>query len=342
MSNKRNELMPLMSIVGILLVVLGHSGYAGTNIGEDCPNLCKWIYNFHMPLFFFISGFLFSLTNTSFLEMDKKRLIGKKVYRLLVPYIVIGVLLFAVKFVFSSFASVERSFSLGAFLKMFVAPSAEGSTMGYLWYLITLFMIFFVMALLALARIDLKKPLWCLGTIVASWALLQLVGRIEWLNFGQVLWYMPFFLLGIVYKRYDTAVHRTLIGGGILNVLCSVALSVGLVYAPVDSLSFAYRVAAALVGIWMTLSLCSVLGRNSFVKDRILPFSRYTYSIYLLSWFGQYATKIVVVNILHLNAFVCIPLLFVMGVAVPLVIDKAVDKIDSNRKCRWMRLVIGY
>lgn len=37
MSDKKNNLMPMMSIIGIVLVVLGHSGYAGTNIAEDCP-----------------------------------------------------------------------------------------------------------------------------------------------------------------------------------------------------------------------------------------------------------------------------------------------------------------
>ena len=203
----------MMSIVGILLVVLGHSGFVGTNIGDDCPNLCRWIYNFHMPLFFFISGFLYSLTNPSFLEMDKKRLVTKKIRRLLVPYIIIGIVLWCIKFVFSSLASVERTFSAATFLKMFVAPNAEGSTMGYLWYLITLFMIFAMMCVLAFIHIDMKKPLWCLGMIFVSWTLQQVVGQIEWLNISQVLWYMPFFVLGIMYKQYETAIHLAHRGG---------------------------------------------------------------------------------------------------------------------------------
>lgn len=62
MNKKRDKLMPMMSILGIIFVVLGHSGYTGTNISMDCPYLCRWIYNFHMPLFFFISGYLFSFT----------------------------------------------------------------------------------------------------------------------------------------------------------------------------------------------------------------------------------------------------------------------------------------
>lgn len=213
MSKKRDNLMSLMSIIGIILVVLGHSGYTGTNIAMDCPYLCKWIYNFHMPLFFFISGFLFSLTNESFLEMNKKNMLFKKVLRLLIPYFSIGIVLWCVKYVFSSFASVERHFSLASFLKMFVAPSAEDSTMGYLWYLITLFMVFLIMSVLPVLRVDLKKTVWCLSVGIASWLLLLYNDGIEWFNISQVCWYMPFFIIGILYKRYAASLQRVLNGG---------------------------------------------------------------------------------------------------------------------------------
>ena len=39
---------------GIILVVLGHSFY---QFPSDTPFI-RWIYGFHMPLFFFISGYL--------------------------------------------------------------------------------------------------------------------------------------------------------------------------------------------------------------------------------------------------------------------------------------------
>lgn len=214
MSDKKNNLMPMMSIIGIVLVVLGHSGYAGTNIAEDCPYLFQWIYNFHMPLFFFISGFLFSLTNESFIEMNKKNLLRKKIQRLLVPYIAIGIVLWCIKYAFSSFASVERHFSLNTFMKMFVAPSTDGSTMGYLWYLITLFIVFVLMVTLSMMHVDLKKYHWCLVLIGLSWLLEQWVGDVEWLNFSQVLWYMPFFVIGILYKKSDIIVQKIMNRGG--------------------------------------------------------------------------------------------------------------------------------
>lgn len=65
---------------GILLVVLGHtSQFAG---------LVHWIFSFHMPLFFIISGMLFH--ERQFLDSFKK-----KVARLLIPYLFFGIVTFA-------------------------------------------------------------------------------------------------------------------------------------------------------------------------------------------------------------------------------------------------------
>lgn len=341
MSDKKNNLMPMMSIIGIVLVVLGHSGYAGTNIAEDYPYLFQWIYNFHMPLFFFISGFLFSLTNESFIEMDKKKLVKKKVQRLLVPYLVLGVVLWGIKYVFSSFASVNRQFSITSFFEMFIAPNTEGSTMGYLWYLITLFMVFVLMAILPVLHVDMKKSKWCLIVIVTSWLLWQWGGNIDWFNMRAVLWYMPFFVIGIQYKKYEVVVQRIINRGEYFNVSLSIVLSVLFILLP-SSTFFAYNVIVALVGIWMTLSICSSLIKRDWVVNHILSYGRYTYSIYLLSWFGQYATKFIAVNILHLHITICIVLLFFMGLIVPIATDKAIDRLDNGRKCKWLRLIIGY
>jgi acyltransferase len=47
-----------MKAIGIFFVVLGHSAWLN-------PKLFQFIYSFHMPLFFVISGFLISSKNFS-------------------------------------------------------------------------------------------------------------------------------------------------------------------------------------------------------------------------------------------------------------------------------------
>ena len=66
---KRDIMIDVLKGMGIATVVIGHiEGFWFTIMP---------VYSFHMPLFFFISGFLFSLTNESFIEMDKKKLVKK-------------------------------------------------------------------------------------------------------------------------------------------------------------------------------------------------------------------------------------------------------------------------
>lgn len=77
---KDNKLMALLSIWGILLVVLGHSGFEESIIQQKLKILHNWIYNFHMPLFFMISGYLFSYTNKDFIKIDFFEFIQKRYY----------------------------------------------------------------------------------------------------------------------------------------------------------------------------------------------------------------------------------------------------------------------
>lgn len=62
--------------IGLLCVILGHLGI---------PYLDMWIYFFHMPLFFFLSGFVFSGRKYDFATFLKK-----KVRSLVIPYFTLG------------------------------------------------------------------------------------------------------------------------------------------------------------------------------------------------------------------------------------------------------------
>ena len=53
-ARKREEWIDMLRGFGMLLVIIGHS---------RCPDVLeKFIYGFHMPLFFVLSGFLFHET----------------------------------------------------------------------------------------------------------------------------------------------------------------------------------------------------------------------------------------------------------------------------------------
>ena len=74
--NNRIEWIDDLKVIAIFFVLWGH--FASGN-----EYLCRLIYSFHMPLFFFISGFLFKHKDISIQE-----LISKNANSLLLPYIV--------------------------------------------------------------------------------------------------------------------------------------------------------------------------------------------------------------------------------------------------------------
>lgn len=78
---KRFDDLDIAKCFGILLVYIGHCEVGADSISFD--RLQAWIYSFHMPLFFFISGILFSnKNNRSFLFFLKKRIVS-----LILPYV---------------------------------------------------------------------------------------------------------------------------------------------------------------------------------------------------------------------------------------------------------------
>ena len=76
MEKKRIEWVDVAKGYGILLVMLGHL---------QMPEIQVSIYSFHMPLFFFLSGFVFS-PKTSFKEFVKG-----KIRRIVLPYFCLGI-----------------------------------------------------------------------------------------------------------------------------------------------------------------------------------------------------------------------------------------------------------
>ncbi len=81
MGTNRISYLDIAKGIGIIFVVVGHHL-------SGIPALTTWIYSFHMPLFFIISGFLLSERKT----IDIKRFIKKKANSLLYPYIVFSMI----------------------------------------------------------------------------------------------------------------------------------------------------------------------------------------------------------------------------------------------------------
>ena len=124
--------------LGIVLVVIGHT---------DCPDeLLKWIYIFHMPLFFMLSG----LMSKDSENIGGGQWIRHKSRGLLWPYFFFGVC----EFLFDSLALILKHTIRGDYLiKKVIAITYsnflfEDNYTGVIWFLTCLFMtelIFFIL-----------------------------------------------------------------------------------------------------------------------------------------------------------------------------------------------------
>ena len=116
----RIEYIDVFRSFGIILMVMGHVGF-----GEKFD---LFIHAFHMPMFFFVSGFLFRNNSRPFFVCLKK-----KAKSLLLPYIVFA----AFHFMLSSI--LNGGFSLDSLKALIFPDSKLVPIAGALWFLVALF-----------------------------------------------------------------------------------------------------------------------------------------------------------------------------------------------------------
>lgn len=127
--NERLDYMDFAKGIGILLVVLGH------NL-QGIPYMTSWIYTFHMPLFFVISGYLEEhKSQKGIRQKDFKAYFISKLSALMWPYFTFSVVNLVWLVVFNLVMGVtpEDAFAVIAFKMV--------STYGYraLWFLPAIF-----------------------------------------------------------------------------------------------------------------------------------------------------------------------------------------------------------
>ena len=123
MSQKRISYIDMAKGIGILLVLIGHSEFPSTN-------LITWISSFHMPLFFILSGMLFSHTNI--FQKEWKVFVQKKAKSILIPYVAFSIL--------SILASAILDFSsFPEYLWTSLLQTISLYGISVLWFLPTLF-----------------------------------------------------------------------------------------------------------------------------------------------------------------------------------------------------------
>ena len=129
-----------LHVFAILLVVLGHAFYQTNSLIVD------WLYQFHVPLFFFVSGYLFHVSVNG-KPLQPHIFLSRKAVRLLLPYFALSTLLFVPKVLLSQFMVRPIQANWREYVLMLIYPYRNVNS-SY-WFLPTLFLLF-VFAVIAL------------------------------------------------------------------------------------------------------------------------------------------------------------------------------------------------
>ncbi|MFQ9309614.1 MAG: acyltransferase family protein, partial [Paraclostridium sordellii] len=148
-SNKLNHISILRNIA-LICVVLGHAGciYAGKwnfTIVNSNSKLIKYItdyiYSFHMPLFVFISGYIYNYSREILCKYNSiKEFILNKCKRLIIPYVLTGIIFMIPLQTFFSVYKDKEVFIVDKSINYILFAQKP----GHLWYLLMLFNLFII------------------------------------------------------------------------------------------------------------------------------------------------------------------------------------------------------
>lgn len=169
--------------ITILLVILGHSFCTfPLNLYDEFPVFGTIVRSFQMPLFFVASGFLFSTRG------GWASLIKKKSVRLLVPYLVFGILSILLRFVFGA---IIRGGTTGLPILLLKLLNGE-----FYWFLYTLLLVMFIVQLINSYKLLYITALTCI--ILCIFTDIRLLNV---MTLGKIIYYLPFFIFGMVIKK---------------------------------------------------------------------------------------------------------------------------------------------
>lgn len=194
-SKKRITWLDSLKGFAIICVVMGHvvdgyingSAYPSTVVEEF--GIYQALYAFHMPLFFLISGFMFSL---AYIDKGGKAKASKLKTQLLdiaAVYVIFSILMVAFKVLCSKFANNPASFS--DLINVWWRP------IGPYWYLYVLAL--FYVSNIALAKFKMRAILATFLFILSAFA--ALLPSLPVLTFYRFFFFLPFFYLGTILQR---------------------------------------------------------------------------------------------------------------------------------------------
>ena len=336
---RRLEFVSFAYAIGGILVVFGHSYPLGkAYIPETLLTIRSFIYTFHMPLFFFISGMLLNYTSECSNHHSYKQeliFIKKKASKLLIPYFLLALVAIIPKYMVSQYISDTVSLDGGYLIKTLLSP--RDNVWGHFWFIPVLFFFFCfrIIWLRAAKRTALAIALTVFVVVLHFYPL-----NSRWVGLRDISIYCIFFWLGVISSEYVITKQLQLFSLflSIFSLTGAMSIFFGLSYNWVStSLKGLSLLLIAVLMIYAILGLGIEYQRRNFSFFAV--FNEKIFTIFLLSWPFQAVVEVCFNKILKLSWLWVTPAMFTAGLLGPLLVIYMINKMQI--KNQLLRTTLG-
>lgn len=305
-----------LQVIGIILVVFGHSfheypdGAHGTSL-----LIYRLCYNFRMPLFMFVSGFL--MLYTTFKRSGEppsiRRFTLKKIKRLLIPYAVLTLVTYVPRAAMSGIADDPLPLTARGMLESLYLT--DRLPIPFFWFIQASFLLLIVTyTVITLSRRTRVPAALTYAGIIAALVGAQFItwGDTEIFGYHYAKNLGIYFVLGAVYCEFYTQIDRYLPLDSAASMIISFAIWLGtfLMWEGTDMSRI-----SSLFGIAMCISMAKLLVKYkvSFLDHLVGA----NYLIFLLSWYFNVLTQQVLAHFITLPWWVHTVLSLTFGIYIP-------------------------
>ncbi len=306
----RQEWVDYAKAIGIILVVYGHVAPGIYNAGLITNDVNyflvqKFIYSFHMPLFFFLSGLFFW---DSLIKRGSKHLIGSKVDTIVYAYILWSLLQGFSEIILAQYVTDPPSIKY--VLSLLWQPRQQ------FWYLYALFMIFLLYSIVFYTT----NKTYIFPTFLITILLYLFREKIPGGGF-YLTWvteYSPYFILGVLVTNYSLLNYlKKPVVFYLILVLCIVTHGINLYSVPTGLYGqkiISFVVSSTSIALVVIFSL-------QLTKHNIrwlLYLGSASMAIYVMHTFATSGTRILLTKIFNIyDSFTHLTMGTLLGLAAP-------------------------
>lgn len=274
-NRKRIEWIDICKGLGIIAVILGHKGI-----------MFPYIYSFHMPLFFFLSGYLFTYEKYP----NLLKFIKTKAKSLLLPYLIFSIISMIIVYLTSNIGVNTSQIDLNFWINQLILSKRNFIPFNVaLWFLTSIFtveILFFIL----IKYVRKEFFIWIILFISAYIGCVVLlvpgsVNTLVW-SFDASIYYMLFFAIGyflkvkriVVSKKYRSFLFIIL---AFISVsMCFDQNTVNFLFKnrlniPIGIYSLFREVFLSIAGIYTFVYISKLIGKSkklSFIGENSLTF----------------------------------------------------------------------